>query len=116
RGERRFVPRLRPLSLERLAVRRFFSRFVRAGTAMEVHIAIEARPDDVLSQKPARVRLVDRALEDTLQMEEFAADVDVGDLRADGVAANRTAFNQEVRIALHQQMILERARFALVSV
>ena len=42
-----------------------------------------------LPEKPARVGLVDRALEHVLHVEELAADVDVGDLRADGVAGNR---------------------------
>ena len=69
-----------------------------------------------LPEEAARVRLVDRALEHVLHVEELAADVDVGDLRADGVAGDRAPFDQQVRVALHQQVILERARLALVGV
>ena len=62
------------------------------------------------------VGLLDGGLQDALHVEEFAAYVDVGDLRADRVAANRASLDQQVGIALHQQMVLERARFALVRV
>ena len=55
-------------------------------------------------------------LEDVLHVEELAADVDVGDLRADRVAADRAPLDEQMRIALHQQVILERARLALVGV
>ena len=51
-----------------------------------------------------------------LHVVELAADVDVGDLRADRAAADDAAFDQQVRVALHQHVILERARLALVGV
>ncbi len=68
------------------------------------------------AEEPPRAGLVDRALEHVLHVEEFAADVDVGDLRPDRVAADRAPFDQQVRIALDQQVILEGARLALVGV
>ena len=83
---------------------------------MDVDVAVEARAENVLAEKSARVGLVDRALEHVLHVEELAADVDVGDLRADRVAGDRAPFDQQVRIALHQQVILEGARLALVGV
>ncbi len=116
RGKRRFVARLGPLPLERLEERRLLARFVRAGAAVKIDVAIEARAEDVLPQEAVGIGLVDRALEDVLHVQEFAADVDVGDLCADGVTPDRTAFDEQVRIAFHQEMILERSRLALVGV
>jgi hypothetical protein len=83
---------------------------------VDVDVAVEAGPEDVLAEKAASVGFVDRPLEHVLDVEELAADVDVGDLRADGIAPDRAPFDQQVRVAFHQQVILERARLALVGV
>ena len=114
--KRRFVARLRALALERLEQRRLLARFVGAGAAVHVDVAVEAGAEDVLAENPPGVGLVDGALELVLHVEELAANVDVGDLRANGIAANRAPFNQQVRIALDQQMVLEGAGLALVRI
>src|SRR4029077_3587543 len=72
--------------------------------------------EDVLAGVALRVRLVDRLLEDVLRVEELAAYIDVGRLRPDGVAADEASFNQQVRVALDEQVILEGPRLALVGV
>ena len=69
-----------------------------------------------LPQIAGLARFLDRVLEDVLHVEELAADVDVGGLRRDRVAADQAPLDQQVRVALHQQVILERARLALVGV
>ena len=112
----RLVARLGALAFQRLEERRLLARLVRAGAPVHVHVAIKARPEDVPAEEPARIRLVDRVLEDVLHVQELAADVDVGDPGADGVAGDRAPFEQQVRIALHQHVVLERARLALVGV
>ena len=114
--KRRLVARLRALAFERFEQRRLFARFVRARAAMDEDVAVEARSENVLAEESARVGLVDRVLEHVLHVEELAADVDVGHLRADGVAGDRAALDQQVRIALHQQVVLERPRLAFVGV
>jgi hypothetical protein len=83
---------------------------------MHVDVALEPGAEDVLPQKPLRIGIVDRALEVPLQVEELAADVDVGHLRANRVAADRAPFDEEMGVALHQQVILEGAGLALVGV
>src|SRR5204862_996883 len=99
---------LRPLPFERLEQRRLFTGLVRAGAAMHVDVAVEAGAENVLAQEAVPIGLVYRALEDVLDVEELAPNVDVGGLRADRVAADRAALDQQMRIALHQQVILER--------
>ncbi len=83
---------------------------------MNEHVAVEAGTENVLAEEPARVRLVDGALEDVLRVQEFAPYIDVGDFRADGVAADGATLDKQVRIALDEQVILERARLAFVGV
>jgi hypothetical protein len=116
RGKRRLVARLGTLALERFEQRGLFARFVGAGAAVDVHLAVEARAEDVPAEEPARVRLVDRPLEHLLHMEELAADVDVRHPGADGITRNRAAFDEQVRIALHDQVVLERAGLAFIGV
>ena len=83
---------------------------------MHVDVAVEAAAQDVLAKKPGLVGRFDRPLEHLLHVIELAADVDVGDLCADGVAADRASLDDQMRVALHQHVILERARLALVGV
>src|SRR5260370_40610973 len=83
---------------------------------MDVDVPIELGAEDAVAQESAAVCLVDGALEDTLHVEELAADVDVRDLGAYRKAGNRAALDQQMRVALHDQMVLERARLALVRV
>jgi hypothetical protein len=115
-GKRRFVAGLRPLALERLEQGGLFSGLVGAGAAVHVDVAVETGPQHVPAEKSPRVGVVNRPLENVLDVQELTADVDVGDRRADGVAADRAPLDQEMRIALHQQMILERPRLAFVGV
>src|SRR5262249_26362393 len=102
--------------LERFEERRFLAGFVGSGTAMDVDVAGEAGAEDVPAKKSMAVRFFDRALENVLDVKELAANVDVSDLRADGIAGNRAAFNEQVRIPVHDQVILEGARLTLVGV
>jgi hypothetical protein len=116
RRERRLVARLRPLAFERLEQRGLLARLVGAGAAVHVDLAVEPAAEDVAPDQARCPRLLDRPLEHVLDVQELAADVDVGGARADRVAADETSLDQEVRVALHQQVILERARLALVGV
>ena len=116
RGKRRLVARLGALAFERLEQRGLFAGFVRAGAAVHVHVAVEPGAENVLAQEPVGIGFVDGPFEHVLHMEELAANIDVGDLRSDGVAGNRASFDQQVRIPLHQEVVLERSRLAFVGV
>src|SRR4029453_8767406 len=95
---------------------RLFSRLVRARTAMDVDLALETGAKDILSQESVGVRLLDRALEHVLDVQKLAPDIDVGNPGPDGVAGNGAPFDQQMRVALHEQVILEGSWFALVGV
>ena len=73
-------------------------------------------PEDVLADVALRVGLGELGLHQLLHVVELAADVDVGDLRADRPAADQAPLEEQVRVALHQHVVLERARLALVGV
>ena len=116
RGKRRLDPGLGALPLERFDERGFFAGFVGAGAAMDEDVAVEAAAVNVLPQMPGPIRLGQRALERLLHVQELAANVDVGDRRANRIAADGAPFDQQVRVALHQHVVLERAGLALVGV
>src|SRR5262245_12440580 len=116
RGKGRLDPRLRPLAFERLDERGLLAGLVGAGAAMNHDVAVEAAAHDVLAGIPLCVRLRELRLEHLLDVIELAADVDVGDLRADRPAADQAALEEQVRVPLHEHVILERARLALVRV
>jgi hypothetical protein len=83
---------------------------------MNHDVAVEASTEDVLADIALRVRLGELGLEHLLHVKELAADIDVGDLRADGPAPDQAPFEQQVRVALHQHVIFERAGLAFVGV
>jgi hypothetical protein len=83
---------------------------------MHEHLAVEARAEHPPADEAVRVRFLNRLLEHMLHVQELAADVDVGDLRADGITGYRAPLDEQVGIALHQQVILERSGLALVCV
>src|SRR5262252_9120260 len=115
-GKRRLVARLGALAFKRLEERGLFAGLIGTGPAVHEDIAVEPGAEDVPAEEPARVGLVDRSLENLLGVQEFTPYIDVGDFRADGVAADGAALDEQVRIPLDEQVILERARLALVGV
>src|SRR5262249_15589352 len=116
RWKRRLETRLRTLAFERLDERRLLARLVRSGAAVHEDVAVEARTEDVLAEKAGPVRFLDGLLDDELHVIELAPYIDVSNLRPDRVAADGAPFDQQVGIALHEHVVLERARLALVGV
>ena len=57
RRKRRLDARLRALAFERLDERGLFARFVGAGAAVDVDVAVEAGAEDVLAEVALRVGL-----------------------------------------------------------
>jgi hypothetical protein len=114
--ERRPQARLGALALERLQERRLLARLVGAGAAVHVDLAVVPAAQDVRAQEPPGAGLGDRGLEHGGDVLELAADVDVADLRADGITRDRHALDDEVRVPLQQHVILEGAGLALVRV
>src|SRR5262245_41641099 len=83
---------------------------------MDDDVAVETAAENVLAGIALGVRLGELRFEDLLNVEELSANIDVGHFRADRPASNETSLEEEMRIALHQHVILERAGLALVGV
>ena len=83
---------------------------------MDEDVEVGPEPHHVLAYETSAVRLFELPLEHLLDVEEFTTNVDVGHLRADRVARNHAALEQQVRVALQEQMIFERPRLALVGI
>src|SRR5262249_3836613 len=89
---------------------------VGARTAIDRHLAVVARLEDVLPHVARATGLRERGVQRPRFGRELPADVDVGTSRADGVGADDRAFDQLVRILRADEAVLERAGLALVGV
>src|SRR6185295_3590870 len=86
-----------------------------AGAVGDADVAVPA-VDVVLADQLGVRRLDDRRLHPFALGDVFAADVDDAVVRADGVAGQQAAFDQQVGIVLHDLPVLAGARLALVGV
>ena len=93
-----------------------FTADVGACTAMHVDLAVETGAEDVLAEEAFFVRLCDGLLKDLRRVREFFADVDVGQLGTHSEAGDRHAFDQLMRILMHDVPVLEGAGFGFVRV
>ena len=83
---------------------------------MQINLAVEPRAEDVRPHIPGRARIVDGLLQRRKEVLELATNVDIGRVRLNGIAADQRAFHQQMGIALHQHVVLERTRLALVGI
>ena len=116
RRERRLDARHRPLALEARQQAGLVAGDVAARAAVEDHVEIEARSEDVPAQEPALVRLVDGAPEPLVSQCELAPDVHERLMALDGERGDHDALDQLVRVSLDEHVVLERGRLALVGV
>src|SRR5262249_22665119 len=72
--------------------------------------------EDVVTDRPVRVRLVERRLQTLDRQGKLATDEDEGLCCADRVRTDEGPFDQLMRIPLDQGVVLERRRLALVAV
>jgi hypothetical protein len=83
---------------------------------VDVHVELEAGAEDAVPEDALLVGLADGVLQDGGSLGVLAADIDVAGLGVDRVAADGAPFDELVRVELHQQAVLERARLGLVRV
>ena len=114
--ERRLQARLRAFSLHRVKHRRLLAADIGAGAAVDMDDKIEIRAEDTLAEIALGVGLGDRLLKRPGRQHEFAADVDIGGLGPDRKSGDRHALDQLMRIAFHENPVLEGPRLALVGV
>src|SRR5207302_1797885 len=112
----RLHARLSALAFQALDEGRLLAALVRAGTAMEVELDVDAGAQDVLAHVARRVGLLERLGQDAIALVEFAANVDVADLRPDAVAGDDARLDELMRILLHDEPVLVRPRLAFVGV
>ena len=116
RRERRLDARIAAAPLERIHQRRLFAADVGAGAAVHVNVDAVAAPHRVRAEDTGGVRLLHRRFHHAQRLGELTADVDVRDLGADRVRADRRSLDEGMRRPAHDLAILERARLGLVGV
>src|SRR6266481_2110852 len=115
-GLGRLVPRLAPVAFDGSEQRGLLSADVSARAAPQLQVKAKAASEDVIAEQAAGAGGCDRAGEPPRCRRVLAANVDVALLSAGGQGADGHAFQNGERIALHQDAILERARFGLIGV
>ena len=113
---RRLEPGHAAIPLETLDQRRLFAHDVGTRSPVQNHIDREVRAEDVLADVAGGIRLVERRRHAFLGQRHLAADVEEAARQTGRVAGDQGALDQLVRVALHQQAVLVRARLALVAV
>ena len=103
------------LALERFEHRRLFAADIGPGAVMDVEIEWPA-VNIVLADEPRVVGLCDRGLEMMALLDEFAAHVDIGRVRAHGERCHERALDQRVRVVAHDLAVLAGARLGFVGV
>ena len=109
-GKRRLDARIAALALERFHQRRFFAAFIRASASVNQQIKINSRPKNIFSQITAGIGFRDGRIHSVQHVAVFAANVNEALVGVDGATRDNHAFNQLVRIHLHQRPVFAGAR------
>ena len=104
------------VALERLDECGLLADDVRAGAPVQHHVHREVGAEDVLADVAGGVRLVQRSRDALVRVGHLAADVKEHLLGLDRIRADQGAFDELMRIALHQEAVLEGAGLGLVAV
>ncbi len=83
---------------------------------MHPHVCVNTGAENILSDVSRSSGFIDGLLQNPRAQDHFSADIDVSRFCANGIAGQQDAFQDLVRIALHQLSVLERAGLALVGV
>ena len=93
-----------------------FAADIRTGTGNDVYTEGEVRAHDIFSQIVRLDCVVNRCLEELLNLAVLAADVDITVVRIKHIACNRHAFDDAQRVLFQKNFILKGARFTLVRI
>ena len=93
-----------------------FAANVRPGTAMLVNVEVKILAENVLAEQIVRVSFVDGFLHDPKTAAVFVTEVDVRRAGPGRVASKDDAFQELVRIFLHEDAVVECSWLALVAV
>ncbi len=93
-----------------------FAADVGAGAAVDIDVEVVAGAEDVFAEEVFGACFFDGCFEDAGAFGEFAADVDVGEVDAAGVAGDDHALEELVRILVDDVAVFEGAWFGFVGV
>ena len=116
RGEGRLDARVAALPFERLHQRRFLAAFICARAGVSQQIKVKTGAQNVFAQVAGGISFGDGGVHNVQHVAVFAANVDEALMRVDGATGNDHAFNQLVRVHLHQRPVLAGARLAFIRV
>ena len=114
-GKRRLQPRLALLAFEAFQERGLFAADIGAGAVRDVELERPA-VDIVLADQFRLIGLIDRGLQMLALPDEFAAHIDVADVRAHREAREQAALDQQMRIVPHDLAVLAGAGLELVGI
>ena len=83
---------------------------------MNSQLKVIATAVDVLAQFAIGIGLSNCSLHTTQDVRHFAADVNKGVVRTNGIRADDDALNQDVRVSHHQRDVLARTWLGLVGI
>src|SRR5436305_326344 len=83
------------------------------STVSKIKLEIPAM-DVVLADQLGLVSLIDGGLHDLPFAQEFAADIDVTNMRPHGERGDQTTFDQMLRIVAHDVPVLASSRFGFI--
>src|SRR5260370_36878681 len=115
-GEGRLRSRMRSLPFECIQQSRLFATDVTPSAGWKMNFKTVARPEDVAAKIIACFCFGDRSAEAVVGALVLASQKYVTDIGLNRVCGDDHAFDQLVRIPLHQRAVLERSRLHLVGV
>ena len=116
RREGRLDSRVAPPALQRGHQRGLLAADVGPRAAVHYQFAVPAAAQDVLARVALGVGLFDSPVQQFGLAHELAANIDEADVGVDGEGRDDAAFENQVRVLLDQQPVLEGARLGLVGV
>ena len=114
--KRRLDPRPGPLAFQAFDQARLFAADVRPAPRCKINVERKVAAQNVLAQQVVGVAFSIACLQDAKAAAVFVTQIEVGRGRPRRAAGDDDAFEQLMRILLHQDAIVERARLALVGV
>ena len=114
--KRRLDPRPRALAFEAFDQPGLLAADVRSRPAVQIHVEVFAAAENVLAEQIRLVAILDRLLECSITATELVPQIDVGRAALDRVAGDGDPLNDLMRIALHDDAVVERPRLGLIGV
>ena len=97
-------------------MRGFLPTIVGSSSSVNPNFSVEAGSENVLAKKIFGTRFFDCCLQNLSRLREFLPDINVSGVTTDGETGDQHAFDQLVRILVHDVAVLESARFGFICI